>query len=285
MSHDRCSFSLVPADSIPTDMINDVDAEISTQEESQNSVDDNSLTRNDINPGYNFRKSTQERHVYAALTIKSATSQYGAEVTDRAVVKELKNLIKKEVFEFVRELSKINTAIPSKMILTPKKLPNGQIDRMKARLVAGGYRQDRSLYKDQETSSPTVALSTVLMAASLAAHRRQHVMTLDHKAAYLNAAMGEHTVYVRLSKEVTVLLCRLAPEYVEFTRPDGTIVVKLRRALYGCIESAVLWYKELSSTLHGLGFTKNLFDECSFTRVNNDKIDTILVYVDDLMII
>lgn len=82
------NFSLVPADSFPTDMIND--AEISSQEESQNSVDDNSLalTRNAINPGYNFRKSTLERHVYAALTIKSATSQYGAEVTDGAVVEE-----------------------------------------------------------------------------------------------------------------------------------------------------------------------------------------------------
>ena len=179
----------------------------------------------------------------------------------------------------------MNTAIPSKMILTPKKLPNGQIDRMKARLVAGGHRQDRSLYRDQEISSPTVALSTVLMAASLAAHRKEHVMTLDHKAAYLNAAMGGHTVYVRLGKEVAELLCRLAPKYVEYIRNDGTIVVKLRRALYGCIESAVLWYKELSSTLHSLGFIKNPYDECAFTRIDKEKIDTILVYVDDLMII
>ena len=53
------------------------------------------------------------------------------------------------------------------MILTPKKLPKGQIDRMKACLVVGGHRQDRSLYREQETSSPTIALSTALMAASL----------------------------------------------------------------------------------------------------------------------
>ena len=62
----------------------------------------------------------EERHVFAALTIKGATSQYGAEVTDGAVVEELKNLIKKEVFEFVSQSSAVNTAIPSKMILTPK---------------------------------------------------------------------------------------------------------------------------------------------------------------------
>ena len=98
--------------------------------------------------------------MYPALTINDAASQFGAEVTDSAVVEELQNLMKKDIFEFVTASSTIKSAIPSKMILTPKKLPNGKIDRMKARLVAGGHRQDRSLYKDQDTSSPTVALSS-----------------------------------------------------------------------------------------------------------------------------
>ena len=229
----------------------------------------NTDIRNAINPGYNFRQSTRERHVYAALTINGDTSQFGAEVTDGAVVGELKNLIKKEVFEFVEASRTVKKAIPSKMILTPKKLPNGNIDRMKARLVAGGHRQDRSLYKDQDTSSPTVALSTVLIAASIAAHKGHHIMTLDHKAAYLNASMIGNTVYVRLGKDVALLLCKLAPTYRQYIRADGTITVKLRRALYGCIESAVLWYKELSSTLLGLGFKKNPLSWNSPTRRQN----------------
>jgi Reverse transcriptase (RNA-dependent DNA polymerase) len=132
------------------------------------------------------------------------------------------------------------SAIPSKMIMTPKKLPNGKIDRMKARLVAGGHRQDRTMYRDEETSSHTVALSSVLIAASLAAHNGDHVMTLDHEAAYLNAPMAGHTVHVRIGKEVATLLCQLDSTYSQHVRVDGTIVVRLRRALYGCIESAVL---------------------------------------------
>ena len=273
-----------PIDPSATDIVPVEDSYDQIRDESNRDEISNTEVRNAINPGYNFRQSTRERHVYAALTINDATFQFGAEVTDGAVIEELKNLINKEVFEFVKASSTIKTAIPSKMILTPKKLPNGQIDRMKARLVAGGHRQDRSLYKDQDTSSPTVALSTVLMAASIAAHKAQHVMTLDHKAAYLNASMVGNSVYVRLGKDVAVLLCKLAPKYHQFIRADGTITVKLRRALYGCIESAVLWYKELSSTLLGLGFKKNPYDECSFTREIEGRIDSILVYVDDLMI-
>lgn len=111
---------------------------------------------------------------------------------------------------------------------------------MKARLVAGGHRQDRSLYTDVETSSPTAALSSVMMAAALAAHKADHVMTLDHKAAYLNASMVGHVVEMRLGKEVASLLCGVAPEHKKFLRQDGTIIVRLQKALYGCIESAVV---------------------------------------------
>jgi hypothetical protein len=133
--------------------------------------------------------------------------QFGAQVTDDAIVEELENLMKKEVFECLASTHTSKAAIPSKMIMTPKKLPNGKIDRMKARLVAGRHRQDRTMYRDEETSSHTVALSSVLIAASLAAHNGDHVMTLDHKAAYLNAPMAGHTVHVRIGKEVATLLC------------------------------------------------------------------------------
>jgi hypothetical protein len=32
-------------------------------------------------------------------------------------------------------------------------------------------------------------------------------------------------------------------------KPDGTFVVVLNKALYGCIESALLWYKVLRGVL------------------------------------
>ena len=242
------------------------------------------VARNTFNNGYNLRKTTTDQHVYATLSIKEARRLYGDKVADAAIVEEIQNCIKKDVFEFQHREYKTRSQIPSKMFLTPKKLPNGNIDRMKARLVAGGHRQDRSLYTDQETSSPTVALSSVLMTAALAADKAYHIMTLDHKAAYLNATMVGHVVEMSIGKEVAGLLCSVSPSHEKFLRADGSIIVRLRKALYGCIESAVLWYKELSSTLEGLGFTKNPYDECSFVRQKSGSIDTILVYVDDLML-
>lgn len=61
-------------------------------------------------------------------------------------------------------------------------------------------------------------------------------------------------------------------------------LVQLQKAPYGCIQSAVLWYDGLSSTLEGLGYSKNPYDTSVFNKFRDGLKDTILVYVDDLMI-
>ena len=118
----------------------------------------------------------------------------------------------------------------------------------------------------------------------MASHRGQHVMTLDHKAAYLNAAMKGPGVITLLSPGVSSLLVELDNVHIQYIRADLKIAVRLKKALYGCIQSALLWYSELSSTIVNMGFVKNPYDSCSFRRVCGDDECTILVYVDDLFI-
>ena len=104
--------------------------------------------RNNMNNGYNLRKSTNIQHVYSAMTIKAAASEYGEATVTDAVMQELKHCVSKQVFKGMDPTDNAYGAIPSKMFLTPKKLPSGALDKIKARLVAGGHRQDRSLYSD-----------------------------------------------------------------------------------------------------------------------------------------
>ena len=136
----------------------------------------------------------------------------------------------------------------------------------------------------QETSSPTASITAVFAQAAIAAHRGDSVLTLDHKAAYLNAAMKGPIVKMILSKDVSTILCSISKDFKIYLRANGTILVQLEKALYGCIQSAVLWYDELSSTLEGLGYTKNPHDTCVFNKIREGQIDTILVYVDDLLL-
>ena len=73
-------------------------------------------------------------------------------------------------------------------------------------------------------------------------------------------------------------------DFKTYFRANGNILVQLEKALYGCIQSAVLWYDELSSTLEGLGYIKNPYDTCVFNKKRESQIDTVLVYVDDLLL-
>ena len=236
-----------------------------------------------INEGYHVGPPPDEQ-IFAALTIKASRALYGDALTEAACIEELQNCITKGVWECLDPDHNPLGAIPSKMFLTPKKLPNGDIERIKGRVVAGGHRQDRSLFNDNEISSPTVALTSVLTMASLAAREGHYIMTFDHKAAYLNATMKGPDVQMMLTPEVADILCSIDPTYRKFQRKDKKITVRLKKALYGCIQSAVLWYEELASTLERIGFVKNPYDICSFDRVRGHTTDRILVYVDDLFI-
>ena len=58
--------------------------------------------------------------------------------------------------------------------------------------------------------------------------------------------------------------------------------MRLDKALYGCIESAKLWYNEIAGTLRSNGFTADRRDICVFNKDVKGNQFTILVYVDDL---
>ena len=223
---------------------------------------------------YNLRSSTVDKHVFSIMTYNEASEIYGQEAVKEAGFAELKNCIDKQVWECLLPQTKINRLIPSKLLLTPKLTPTGQF---KGRIVGGGHRQDHSEFSDSEVSSPTVSLTSVMIGAAVAAHRGHHIMTLYHKAANLDAAMKGPEVIMLLTPDVSSLLIELDPTHTKYLRSDKRIAVRLKNALYGCIQSAVLWYNELSSTTEGMGYVKNPYDLCSSRRANTTGDCSILV--------
>ena len=62
-------------------------------------------------------------------------------------------------------------------------------------------------------------------------------------------------------------------------------MVPLKRALYGCVDSAALWYENLGKTMTGLGYTRNERDICVFNRADIRGMQcTATVHVDNLLI-
>jgi histone deacetylase 1/2 len=220
------------------------------------------------------------------ISIKKSLASYG-KAAEIECKRELQQMIDKQVWHGVK-LSSLNhrqrrRIIRSQMFIKEKFLPNGLFDKLKARIVAGGNEQDRLFYGD--VSSPTVALSKVFCIFALAAKDDLKVRTVDIGGAYLNAKQPDSSeVYVKLDPIVAAMLIELDGSYKEFLNEDGTIIVRLDKALYGCIESGKLWYENLRAFLESENFVANPHDICVFNRgMGADQI-TVCIYVDDLII-
>ena len=110
-------------------------------------------------------------------------------------------------------------------------------------------------------------------------------MTIDIKGAFLHANMKKSgvLVHVRIDKTLATILCEIDGVYERFKNLDGTVVVELDKAMYGCIEAARLWYDDLRATFEGMGFTANTEDECVFNRGEGDARTTVLQYPTHVM--
>ena len=91
-------------------------------------------------------------------------------------------------------------------------------------------------------------------------------------------------VFMRIQPDIATLIYKLDPQFAQFRAHDGSLVVELDQALYGCIQSALLWHTELSTFLRTLGLVPNDTDPCVYNRTVSNIQITVAVYVDDLII-
>ena len=125
------------------------------------------------------------------------------------------------------------------------------------------------------------------MVAAIAAMEGRSAAVIDFPGAYLNSYLpADHpTVFMRLDKELVKVACDIDSKYKQYIREDGTVVVKLLKALYGCIQSSKVWYDTLTQKLGGIGYKRNDEDSCVFNKYTKEGNQvTIVIHVDDIMI-
>ena len=179
----------------------------------------------------------------------------------------------------------IKMAMEAVNILKEKR--NGII---KGRTCANGSRQRRYLKPEDSVSSPTVSTEGIIGSFVIDTYEDREIAVLDIPGAYLHADMqhkSDARVILKLQDEFVDYMCTANPKYkpyVTMVRGKKTLYLKLLRALYGCIESALLWYNLFSSTLINMGFEINPYDRCIANKNVNGSQCTIVWYVDDAKI-
>ena len=221
------------------------------------------------------------------ISVRAALREHGEEARG-VILSELRQMITKRVWRPVKMTGMTRDErrriIRSSMFIKEKFFSSGAFEKLKARLVAGGDQQDRSLYEN--LSAPTVSTSSVFAVMAVAASEGRRAMVIDIGGAYLHADMDAGViVHMRLDNTISALMIEIDPTYSAFLDEKGCIVVQLDKALYGCVESAALWHNNIKKTLTDAGFVQNPHDQCVFNKVSDKGAQcTVAIHVDDLLV-
>ena len=158
--------------------------------------------------------------------------------------------------------------------------------KIKGRTCANGSKQKRYLKHGETISSPTVSLEAIIGTLLIDVKEGRDVAIFDVPGAFLQAEMpAEKKLLMVFRDEFVDIMCEVNPEYKKYVTTDRNgnriLYVKVLRAIYGCIESALLWYELYVKTLKGMGFKLNPYDKCVANKMINGKQCTIAWYVDD----
>ena len=233
------------------------------------------------------REDWKDRGFAMKVSVKAAIRERGEEA--RGVIEdELRQIVNKKVWHGIHRrklpMRQRRAILRSTIFLKDKYHANGDFEKYKARLVAGGDQQDKELYED--LSSPTVATSSVLTISAIAAAEGRKVMVIDIGGAFLNSDISSTgvLVHMRLDKLMTSILVEIDPSFSIFVEEDGSSYVQLDKALYGTVEAAKLWYDQLRIKLEAYGFVVNPYDPCVFNKdgPHGNQI-TVCFHVDDIL--
>jgi hypothetical protein len=139
----------------------------------------------------------------------------------KSIVKELINVYGGGIhMSVVREknltMKQRKAIIRSMMFLKNKFLLSGELEKVKARLVALGNFQDRNLFGENELNSPTVNLLSLFSMAAQAHREGRSVRTVDIGGAYLHAPIGDQEVFLKVDKLLTSILAKIDPSIKPF---------------------------------------------------------------------
>jgi hypothetical protein len=218
--------------------------------------------------------------MFTQMSARTGIRKHG-DAAREALRTEFRQMVNKHVYTPLRKTDLTPDQL-ARTLRAVNVIKEKRCGKIKGRHCADGSIQ-RDWYAKHETSSPTLSVDSLFLSLLIDASEGRDVATADIAGAYLNADMDE-LVILRLTGEDVSLMCQVSPAFTAFVateRGQPVLYLRLDKALYGCVRSALLWYQLFTETLSHMGFTLNPYDACVANATIAGQQCTIAWYVDD----
>lgn len=205
---------------------------------------------------------------------------------DRAVQAEMKQLHDREVIK-PKSGSALTTADrldALKYLMFLKEKRSGTI---KGRGCADGRKQ-RGQVTNKEKSSPTIAIEAVFLIICIAAKEERDVASVDMPGAFMQTSLKGEKIHIKFEGRMAELLSMIDPKlyrkHIIIEKGKPVLYAELCKALYGMLQAARMFWKQISGDLVGLGYEINPYDWCVCNKIINGKQHTVGWHVDDFIL-
>jgi hypothetical protein len=235
----------------------------------------NTQADNNIHQDVNQQSAATNNNAVRRSTRVRIPKIYNVKAVDaneKAVMDELKQLLELNCFTPIEKdelvLNKGDSLIPSHMRCVDKYTADGNYDKTKARLVAGGNHINKQLFPDN--GSPTLNDMSVM---TLLAYAQQHKLMIhvhDIKSFFVRSTRDTTNghIYIILNKDVSVTIVKIDNNLKKYMDDKGRIIMRLNNALYGTLDAAKTAYKDLHNLFKAHGFNSFNRDPCLMTTVH-----------------
>jgi hypothetical protein len=220
---------------------------------------------------HGFRQPKEHLNLHAA-TLSPLPKTYRGALADPnwrdAMCEEFAALQANDTWSLVPRPAGTNV-VTGKWVFRHKFLPDGALDRYKARWVLRGFTQQHGVDYG-ETFSPVIKPATVRTVLSVALSHDWPIHQMDVKNAFLHGTLTE-TVY-----------CEQPSGFVDSSHPD--YVCRLNKSLYGLKQAPRAWYSRFASYITSVGFIGARSDTSLFIYRHGADTAYLLLYVDDIVL-
>ena len=205
-----------------------------------------------------------------------------------AVLKELQQMHDLKVVEPI-EPSKVTKEMRQKALNYLMFLKRKRTGDVKGRGCADGRKQKLYVRKE-DSAAPTVGTPALIISCLQDADERRDVATIDIPGAFLQTEQPEDDeVVICFEGPMVDALIHIDPatykDKVQIVRNGKKILyAKAKKAIYGTVRAAYLFWLKLYKSLIKWGFIPNPYDHCTVNRMFGNDQCTIQWHVDDLKI-